>query len=203
MSLTIITLNSPQLTDFAKERNTALAQAKTDWVLFVDSDEVVTPALKKEIDFAIQSSRFTAYYLPRRDTFLGKTLRHGETGHAKFIRLARRNFGHWVRPIHETWVGEGRVGELKHPLLHSPHLDLSSFVAKIDHYSTLDADYRFRQGRKSSLFRIWLYPIAKFKLNYFFRLGFLDGIPGLIHALMMSWHSYLTWSKLYLLCKKP
>jgi len=75
MSLTIITLNSPQLTDFAKERNTALAQAKTDWVLFVDSDEVVTPALKKEIDFAIQSSRFTAYYLPRRDTFLGKTVK--------------------------------------------------------------------------------------------------------------------------------
>lgn len=201
-NLTIITLNKPGITDFAAARNTELAKAKTDWVLFVDSDEKITPALKAEI-LSITSnpspSLYSAYYIPRLDTFLGRELHHGETGHAKFIRLARRDFGKWERPVHEIWVGSRKVGELKNPLLHYPHPTISSFLEKINRYSTLEAEYRYKAGKKSNLFKIWFYPLAKFKYNYLFRLGFLDGVPGIIMAIMMSFHSYLTWTKLYLL----
>ena len=198
-NLTIITLNQPNITDFAAARNIELAKVKTPWVLFLDSDETLPPELEREIKTAIKSDQYHAYYLHRIDTFLGRELKHGETASAKFIRLARKDFGKWVRPVHEVWEGKGRVGELKSPLLHPGHPTVASFLNKINTYSTLEADYRFRQGFKSSLFKIWFYPLAKFKWNYLFKLGFLDGAPGLIMALMMSFHSYLTWTKLYLL----
>lgn len=203
-NLTILKLDSPNITDFAKARNDLLKTAKTDWVLYLDSDEVISPALQGEIEQAIKSSAFNAYSIPRRDSFLGRELDHGEAGHTRLVRLARANWGKWVRPVHETWTGPGPIGILQNPILHTPHDSISSFLSKIDHYSSLDAEYRFAEKQKSSLFKIWLYPLAKFKLNYFFRHGFLDGIPGLIHAIMMSFHSYLTWTKLYFLWhKKP
>lgn len=201
-NLTIIALSQPDITDFAAARNAKLAKATTPWVLFVDSDEKITPKLKAEILQAIQKQEYAGYYLRRLDTFMGRQLRHGETGHAKFIRLARRDFGDWVRPVHETWVGQGRVGELNNLLLHHPHPNISSFLTKINTYSTLEARHRRSLGIKSSLGKIVLYPPAKFVYNYFFKLGFLDGVPGAIMAIMMSFHSYLTWTKLYLLWHK-
>ena len=201
-NLTIITLNSPNITDFAEARNKELAKAKTPWVLFVDSDEVITKELESEIESAVRADQYDAYYLKRRDIFLGRELHHGETGSAKFIRLARKDFGKWVRPVHEEWVGEGRVATLNHPLHHHSHPDISTFLDKINLYSTIDAEYRHKVGMKSSLSKIAIYPIIKFKLNYLLKLGFLDGLPGLIMAMMMSFHSYLTWTKLYLLWHK-
>ncbi len=202
MKLGIITLEEPNIQDFAKARNSALKKSTADWIFFVDDDEVVTPELAREIKFALNSHDFDAYLIPRRDTFLGRELKHGETGNAKFIRLAKKDFGKWVRPVHEVWTGKGRVGELKNPLLHTPHQSISTFLTKIDNYSSIEAKYRYSKGKKSSLFKIFVYPLGKFKYNYFFKLGFLDGVPGLIMAIMMSFHSYLTWTKLYLLWQK-
>jgi glycosyltransferase involved in cell wall biosynthesis len=203
-NLTIITLDSPAITDFATARNTALAGVKTPWVLFLDSDETLTPELEEEISQVCsqKDNAYSAYCLRRLDTFMGRQLRHGETGHAKFIRLAKKDFGKWERPVHETWRGNGKVGELKYPLLHDSHPQISTFLDKINRYSTIDAKYRFDRGQKSSLVKIALYPIIKFKLNYFLRLGFMDGLPGAVMAIMMSFHSYLTWTKLYLLWHK-
>jgi len=203
-NLTIITLNQPNITDFAMARNIELAKATTPWVLFLDSDETLSPELESEIASALRADEYSAYYIRRLDIFLGQQLFHGETAHAQFVRLARRDFGKWVRPVHETWdpTSTTRIGQLKHPIIHHAHPDISSFLAKINGYSDIEASYRKSQGIKSSLFKIWMYPLAKFKLNYFFRLGFLDGVPGIIMAMMMSFHSYLTWTKLYLLWHK-
>lgn len=203
-NLTILTLNSPNVIDFAQARNDLLKTVKTDWVLFLDTDEELTPDLKSEITQAIKSSDYNAYSIPRLDTFLGRQLIHGEAGHTRLVRLARRDWGRWERPVHEVWIGPGPIGILHNSILHAPHPSVSSFLTKIDLYSTTDADYRYKQGVKSSLLKIFVYPLAKLVHNYFLRLGLLDGVPGLIHALMMSFHSYLTWSKLYLLWhKKP
>ena len=208
-NLTIITLNSPSITNFAEARNRELEKAKTPWVLFVDSDEVITKELEAEIEVAVRADQFDAYYLKRQDIFLGRELKYGETGQAKFIRLAKKDFGKWVRPVHEVWspvgarpVSPANIGYLNHPLIHHSHSSISTFLDKINLYSELDAQYRYNSGVKSSFWKIAVYPIVKFKLNYLLHRGFLDGVPGLIMAMMMSFHSYLTWTKLYLLWHK-
>lgn len=206
-NLTIITLKESSITDFAVVRNSELAKVKTDWVLYVDSDETISKELEEEICLAVASKDYDAYYLRRIDKFLGRELQHGETGNAKFVRLAKKDFGEWIHPVHEKWVPRSadfplRIGTLKNPIFHSSHPTISSFLDKINNYSTLDAQYRFSQGKKSSLFKIALYPLVKFKVNYLFKLGFLDGVPGAIMAIMMSFHSYLTWTKLYLLWRQ-
>ncbi len=201
-NLTVLTLDTPDIKDFALERNKLLASAETDWVLFLDSDEELSPELEKEIKETLESKSvlyYSAYRIRRQDTFLNKVLHHGETGNAHFLRLAKRDWGRWEGRVHEKWQGSGLVGRLKNPILHNPHSSLSVFVHKINNYSSLAAEERYKAGVHSSFLHISTYPVAKFVQNYLIRLGILDGVPGLIHALMMSWHSYLTHTKNYLL----
>ncbi len=187
--------------DFAKQRNFGLEKVKNEWVLFVDSDEMVSKELAKEIQLVISGKRQaeSGYYIKRKDWMWGKWLRHGETGNVKFLRLAKRDAGKWERPIHEVWNITGPVGELQHPLLHYPHPHVAQFLEEINRYSTLNAQYLHAQGIRVSWWQIILYPKAKFFLNYFWRLGFVDGTAGAVVAIMMSFHSFLSRAKLYLL----
>ncbi len=195
----IIIVESGEIKNFSVIRNRALKAAKSDWVLFVDDDETVSPKLRKEVSKAIRSKNVNGYFLRRVDRFLGRVLLHGETGSIKLLRLARRSAGQFHRPVHEVWYIEGPTETLKNPLLHTPHKSISSFLSKINRYSTLEAEYRFKRGRRSSLFYISVYPLGKFLRSYILLRGFLDGTPGLIMAVMMSFHSFQTWTKLYLL----
>lgn len=188
--------------DFAQQRNFGLSKIRGDWVLFVDSDEVVSDALRAEIQEKVQVPSIQGYYVKRRDFLFGRWLKYGETAGVRLLRLARKNAGVWVRPVHEVWEVKGQVGELVHPLLHYPHPWVREFLSDINWYSTLNARCLKSEGRKSSLFEIVLYPLAKFKLNYFFRFGFLDGMPGILVAILMSFHSFLVRAKLYLLWNK-
>lgn len=182
--------------DFAAQRNFGLSKAKGDWVLFVDSDEVVPQNLAKEIQGNLTED---AYVLRRIDVLWGRELKHGETANVKLLRLARRGGGLWTRPVHEVWDVQGSVSTLSNPLRHFPHPDVAQFVRDIDTYSTLNANYLYTTGIRSSLWQIVAYPAAKFFANYVWRLGFLDGVPGAVVAAMMSFHSFLTRSKLYTL----
>lgn len=176
----------PLENDFSSQRNFALSKAKGDWVLFLDSDEIVGSELQREIKEAIKSKSFSAYYLPRIDTCFHWPLRHGETGHAKIIRLGRKNSGKFVRPVHEIWKIKGRVGELRSPLYHIKDNFISGFLPRIAQYGQIDAKTLVRENKPFTYFRLLMNPLFKFKLNYYFRLGFLDGYPGLFLAYLMS-----------------
>ncbi len=185
--------------DFAAQRNFGLSKAKGKWVLFVDSDEVVTKELAEEIKTVISDKRqvISGYLMKRKDYFLGKWLEHGETANVKLLRLAKKNAGKWMRPVHEVWDVPGPIGELVHPLLHSPHPSVAQFLGEMNRYSTMNAEYLKHQGVKASWIDSIVYPAAKFFINYFRRLGFLDGTAGAIMALMMSFHSFLVRTKLW------
>jgi len=185
--------------DFAAQRNYALRQAQGDWALFVDADERVSPALASEItNYTLHITNYSGFYLKRKDYFLGRWLKHGETANVKLLRLAKKNAGRWKRKVHEFWaIEKGRVGELKNPLLHFPHPTISQFLEQINEYTSLDAYQFYKEGQRCQLWQMFIYPPAKFLQNYFFGLGFLDGFPGLVMALMMSLHSLTTRVKLW------
>jgi len=187
--------------DFAEQRNFGLENAHQKWVLFVDADERVSFDLRQEILKAINDISYKGFYLKRHDFFLGKKLKYGDVSNAKFIRLLRRGSGKWVGKVHEKWVSDGRVGELKNPLKHYPHPDIVSFLRNINFYSSIRAKELYAQNTKSSVFQIISFPIGKFIYIWIVKLGFLDGTLGVIHALMMSFHSFLVRGKLFLLWK--
>ncbi|MFC1790315.1 glycosyltransferase family 2 protein [Patescibacteria group bacterium] len=189
--------------DFAAQRNFALQKTKMDWVLFVDADERVSPGLREEILQVVKKSGDkVGFYLNREDHLFGKRIRFGEAGQIKLLRLAKRTGGKWARRVHEVWQVTGEIGSLDKPLKHYPHPTITSFLKEINYYSRLHALTAFEEGKKSSLVKMIGYPFAKFLQNYLLRLGFLDMMPGLILALMMSLHSFLSQGKLYLLEKE-
>lgn len=188
--------------DYSAVRNRMMRKAKHKWVLFVDDDEIITKDLRIEIQEAIKSDQINGYFMRREDMFLGRVLKHGENAAIRILRLAKKDKGVFERPVHEIWTVKGRVGELESPLLHYPHISITSFLEKINNYSTIEANFRHKIGKKSSLVKLSLFPLLKLINNYILKLGFLDGTPGFIMAVMMSFHSFQTWTKLYLLQNK-
>ena len=184
--------------DYAAQRNFALSKATKDWVLFVDADEIVTPSLQQEIlNVTTTNTNIEGFYLYRQDVFLDKVLQYGETSQVTLLRLARKNSGRWARPVHEIWNISGPTEKLHHPLIHQPHATISKFITKINFYTNLEAQYRIQQQEQFSLIKLVLFPPLKFFHNYLFKLGFLDGFPGLVMAFIMSLHSLILRVKLY------
>lgn len=201
--------------DFSESRNFGLAKAKNEWVLFIDTDERITTSLREDIknqisrpkadrplDENIKNFNLNGFYIKRKDFLWGKELKYGEVGSMRLLRLAKKEKGKWVGKVHEEWKIKGKIGELKNPLMHYPHQSIAEFLKEINFYTDVRSKELYVQDRQTSWFSIILYPFGKFIWNYFFKLGFFDGIEGIIFALMMSFHSFLVRGKLWQLWQK-
>ena len=186
--------------NFAAQRNFGLEKATNKWVLFIDADERVSHELKEEMEKEVPApnNSHLGYFLKRDDYFFGKKLKFGETASVSLLRLARKSAGKWMRSVHEVWEVQGRTKTLKNPLEHYPHQSLREFINDINFHSGLHAEANHQEGKHSSLVKILFWPKLHFFKNYFLKLGFLDGTEGFVLALMMSLHSFLAWSKLWL-----
>ncbi|HLD26843.1 MAG TPA: glycosyltransferase family 2 protein [Patescibacteria group bacterium] len=199
--------------DFATQRNCAMEKTKGEWVLFIDADEEVTAELRCEI-ITITSKSFAkrqkdqsqklvvAYQMGRRDIFWGREVRHGEVRQMRFIRLMKKESGTWKGAVHEQFHTHLKTSSLKNFLLHYPHQSIDEFLSEVNRYSSIRADELYVLGKTSSIISIIFYPFGKFIVNFFFRLGFLDGPSGFVYAFMMSFHSFLVRAKLFLIQHK-
>ncbi len=189
--------------DFATQRNFGLQKAKEDWVLFIDADERVPLPLSYEIQSLLShSSSVIGYTLLRKDTVFGKKLSYGETGTTKLLRLGKKHGGEWKGKVHERWEIKGRVESCKNVLEHYPHPTVKEFLTEIQYYTTLRAQELYEKKTKVYWWHIILYPKAKFFMNYILKRGFMDGTEGMIHAIVMSFHSFLVRSKLWMLYRQ-
>ena len=190
--------------NFAAQRNFGMEKAMNKWVLFIDADERAGKELKDEMEreLAVLNNPYLGYFFKRDDYVFGKRLKFGETASIALLRLARKSAGKWTRNVHEVWDVRGKTKTLKNSLKHYPHQSLREFISDINFQSDLHALANQEEGKRSSLARIVFWPKGKFLYNYFFKLGFLDGIEGFILALMMSLHSFLAWSKLWIIQRK-
>ena len=187
------------MASFSDQRNFGLIKARGKWVIFVDADEVISDALRKEILTATNKkiNYVSGYLFKRIDHVWNQKIKHGEVGDARFLRLAQRRAGKWHRRVHEHWHVIGQVREFKNPILHYPHQTLREFLTEVNDRSTLHALANKDEGKYANLAIIVFAPFFKFMYGYILRFGFLDGKAGFVIAMVMSLHSFLSWSKLW------
>lgn len=199
-------------TGFAAQKNFALSQCTGDWILSLDADEELTHELQFQIQNLLMSMPTAdAYFLKRRNLFLGRWIKRGGFYPDPKLRLFRRAAANFVRtprfeerPVHETIVFNGISATLDYDLIHHAYPTLSTYIEHMDRYSSLGAELLIAKGRTSRdvlsfAFNVWFVPQLTFIWNYFFRLGFLDGREGLLlhlyHAIYTSWKYAKAWER--------
>jgi glycosyltransferase involved in cell wall biosynthesis len=186
---------------FGPQKQFAVAQASHDWVLCVDADERVSDELRASIESALANpvdnvDRW-AYRFPRCNRFMGRYLRHGEGYPDWSLRLFDRRHARWSDDaVHEKVLTDATVGELRGDLLHDSAETLEAYLAKQERYTTLAAEAALARGKRATLGHLLLSPLVRFIKFYIVRLGFLDGVAGLVHILIGCRNSYAKYAKM-------
>lgn len=188
---------------FGPAKECARDKATGDWILSVDADEVVPDELKEEIRGAVESQEsLDGYFMPRRSNFLGRWIGHGGWYPDLVLRLFRKEKGRFTdRVVHEEVRVSGSTGRLKSDLLHYTDPDFDHYLKKLNRYTSLDAVQLLREGRRAGVLDALFRPILTFVKMYLFKLGFLDGLPGLILAVSSSFYVFSKYVKLWHLRK--
>ena len=189
---------------FGRQKQFAAGEARHDWVLCLDVDEFVTPALAAAIRAALLTQHYKAWRMPRRNRFLGRWLAHGEGYPDWSLRLFHRQYASWSNdPVHEAVITTVDVGTLDGDLLHDSAEDVGTYLTKQNRYSSLHAEALFQQGVRAGYMKLFLSPLARFIKFYFIRLGFLDGGPGFAHVAIGCFAAFAKYAKLIELTNKP
>jgi glycosyltransferase involved in cell wall biosynthesis len=185
---------------FAAQKNSAMDKASMDWALQLDADEGLEPELVSEMEAVLRSSpTMTGFWIPRKNFFLGRWIRHGGFYPDPKLRLIRRGAGRFEEyGAHPTITVNGRNGKLSHALLHDAYPTLRGYIDHMNSYSSMGAEVAAAKGHRSfSVADIVIRPLLTFIYNYFFRLGFLDGREGLLlhlyHSVYVSWKYAKAW----------
>ena len=188
---------------FGPQKQFAIERAAHDWVLCLDADERITPDLARSIESELVAPRAHAYRMARRNRFLGRWLRHGEGYPDWNTRMFDRRHARWSDDaVHERVIVDGATHStmtLDGDLAHESAESLEAYMAKQNRYTTLQAQAMHANGRRASVAKLVLSPIVRFVRFYVFRLGFLDGIAGLVHIAIGCETSFLKQAKLFAL----
>jgi glycosyltransferase involved in cell wall biosynthesis len=169
-------------------RNAAIAACSSDWVLELDADERVTPALAAEIRGAIESAGADAFAIPFANHIGGRRIRHGwgaYNGVSAKACLFRKGVKHWGRErVHPSVSYEGARATLTSPMLHYVYADIAAIIAKLNRYSDLAALDLAERGDAGSRFHAVRRVFSRFWKAYVMRRGWREGPEGLALALM-------------------
>ena len=182
---------------FGAQKQFAVEAASHDWVLCVDADERVSLELRERIIAELKAPRGFVYAMRRRNRFLGRWLRHGEGYPDWSVRLFHRAHAHWGNePVHEKVVSRSPVLKLPGDLLHDSAETLEKYLDKQNRYTSLQAESMHAAGRHANVLQLVISPFLRFIKYYLLRLGFLDGVPGLVHITIGCMNSFNKYAKL-------
>ncbi len=173
--------------NYAGQRNAALTAADTEWVLFVDADERVTPALAQEVQTVLAQPQ-AGWWIPRHNYLFGRLTRHAGWYPDYQLRLLRRARARYdpARPVHELVLLEGEAGQLRQPFIHLNYDTVDEFVAKQKQFAVYDAQRLQAEGRRARPHNFILQPLRQFYWRYITLAGWRDGLHGLRLSLLMG-----------------
>ncbi|WBO83540.1 glycosyltransferase family 2 protein [Hymenobacter yonginensis] len=185
---------------YVQQKNYATAQARHDYVLQLDADEVLTEELRQSIRQATANWQGGGYTLARLTNYCGSWVRHGGWYPDRKLRLYDRRLGRWegllLHERYEMQPGQP-ISALQGDALHYSYTSVEQHVQQLNRFTSIAADELWLRGRRRvTLFHLLLKPWWKFVHGYFFRLGFLDGFAGLSIAVISAWGVFLKFAKL-------
>lgn len=185
---------------FGRLRNEALTHTSHEWVFSLDTDERATPEVRDEIRRVLKDEPDAdAYFVPRRNYFLGRWIRHSgwypDYRQPQLFRKGRMRYREDL--VHEGFELDGRTGYLKEHVLQYPFRDIDHYLAKMDRYSDLMAQRLVQEGRRFRTHQLVTHPLFTFAKMYLGRAGFLDGMPGLILSGLYAYYTFIKYAKLW------
>lgn len=188
--------------DYAGSRNLGLKKAAFDWIIYIDTDERISPELQKNIIKVLSIPEpFSAYKIQRKNFYFGK---HEWPKIEKLERLFKREkIKNWYGKIHESPIVDGKIGTLEGFLLHYTHRDLSSMVKKTMEWSKIEAELRFKASHPKMAW--WRFPrvmASAFFDSYIKQQGYRAGAVGIIESLYQAFSIFVTYARLWEMQKR-
>ena len=190
-------------TDQREKYQFAQDKCTNDWVLFIDADEWLTPEFKSEVAgiIADETSK-DGYIAHRRNIYLSREIKHGGWYPDREIRLYKKKKGGWQGGIHAKVHINGKTGTLKNHYMHTPYMDTAHQIRTIERYATAYAEDLLGSGKRFHIANMFVRPIFRFVRDYIFKMGFLDGVPGIIIAVSTVYYVFMKQAKLWEMEKK-
>ncbi len=189
-----------EFSGFGKLRNDAVAHAAHDWVFSLDTDERATPELRDEIRRTLaQGPQADAYFVPRRNYFLGRWIRHcGWYPDYRQPQLFRKDRMRYTEDlVHETYELSGTIDYLKEHVDQYPFRNIDQYLMKMDRYSTLMAEEMATRQRRFHWHQLITHPAFTFVKMFILRQGFRDRKPGLILSGLYAYYTFVKYAKLW------
>ena len=183
----------------ATQKNWVIPQAKHEWIFLLDADEYATEPLIEEVQKELANPRKDAYWIRRKNFFMGKKVNYSGWQNDKVIRLFRRdNCKYEDKNVHAEIVTDGTVGQLKQVIMHNTYKGLNHYLGKISWYSTWKAYDKISKGASTNFFfNIIIKPWYRFFYHYILRLGVLDGKVGFVISALNGYDVLLRGIKIW------
>lgn len=184
-------------TGFGPQKQFAMDQIQSEWILNLDADEAVSKELVQEMIEAVNNadSKVNGFSMPRLSKYLGRWIRHGGWYPDYKVRLVRKESGRWSSDaLHEKLNVDGDVEQLSKPILHYVYRRISDHVKTINQFSDVYVAGRLPADSGFVIAGL-LHAFGKFLECYVWKLGVLDGVPGLVIAMNSSWYVFLKHAK--------
>lgn len=170
--------------DFSSVRNIMLDSVDSEWIFMIDADERLTAELEQEIiDLVKQNNTKNGYYVPRRNHYFRKWLKHGGQYPDYQLKMFRKKSAEYEKVVHEKIIIDGGIGYMQNHILHYSYVNMSHYLSKFDLYTDLEAKLLQQEGIQANTINairwIFIKPFIRFCKRYFLKVGFFDGIPGL------------------------
>ena len=186
------------------QKQFALEQATGDWIISLDADEELSAAAAAEMLSALADAppEVNGYSFPRQSFYLGRWIRHGGWYPDRKVRLVRRGHARWGgQDPHDKLVADGQTRDLQGNIIHYVYSDIAHQLRTVDSFSGITARLWLEKGKPAGLAAMLCKPVFKFFGTYVWKLGMLDGMPGLIISVISAYYVFLKYAKLWELQK--
>lgn len=184
---------------FGKQKQTAVSLAKYDWIFCLDADELPNREMIEHIKQILSTgnTNVKSYWMRRKLEFLGKVFHYGKESRDYQLRFFHRERAQWSDDsVHEKVVSDVPTARLKGYALHRSYRNLDNYIGKFNRYTSLAAESKHAQGKKSTLFSIPFRGFFTFFRSYILQLNFLNGYAGWLWSLLASVYTITKYTKL-------